>query len=153
MPCFSRVLARRVALLPLCCALAAAGCGPGRPKTLPVTGVVTLDGKPLEEASVLFAPEGGGRPATGLTDKEGRFRLGTFVPGDGALPGKHLVSVVKKKTSGVLTDADGLSGGVAPGGIVEHWFTPKRYADPKTSGLTAEVQPGMDPLRLELSSP
>ena len=141
-------------VLPLtCCALAAAGCGSDRPKTLRVAGVVTLDGQPLANASVMLAPEAGGRPATGVTDKDGRFALATFVPGDGALPGKHVVTVVKKETSGILTDEDGLSGGIAPGGVVEQWFTPRRYADPKTSGLTAEVKRGMEPLRLDLASP
>lgn len=136
----------------LCCTIVPAGCGSGRPETVPVTGVVTLDGKALEAASVLLSPEAGGHPATGLTDKDGRFTLTTFVKGDGALLGKHQVCVVKKKTSGLLTDADGLSGGTAPGGVSEEWLAPKKYANPKTSGLSAEVKPGMEPLEFRLSA-
>ena len=31
--------------------------------------------------------------------------------------------------------------------------TPVKYASPKTSGLEVDVQPGMDPVKLELVSP
>lgn len=142
------------------------GCGSGRPKTVPVTGVVTLDGKPVEGANVTFYPDTGQsagtaqpkktdqvtRPATGTTDKEGKFTLKTFEPGDGALPGKYKVTIIKKEVTGFLADKDGLSGGIAPGGIQEKWIIPKKYADPQTSGLTAEVKPGMGPLEFKLTS-
>jgi len=141
-------------LLPLwvCWSLLAAGCGPGRPKTVPVTGVVTLDGKAVEGAGVMLSPEAGGRPASGTTDKEGKFTLKTFEAGDGALPGKHLISVTRKTTTGFLADEDGLSGGIAPEGVKETWIVPKKYSDCKTSGLTVEVTSGMEPLVLELTS-
>lgn len=144
------------------------GCGgSGRPKTVPVTGVVTLDGKPIEGANVTFYPDTGEsaatggpqkktdaatRPATGTTDKEGKFTLKTFEEGDGALPGKYRVGIVKKEVTGFLADKDGLSGGIAPEGIKEKWIVPQKYADPKTSGLTAEVKPGMEPLEFKLTS-
>lgn len=128
------------------------GCGPGRPKTVPVTGTVTLDGQAVEGASVTFAPEAGGRPALGTTDKDGKFTLKTFEERDGALPGKHKVTVIKKETTGFLADKDGLSGGIAPGGIQEKWIVPRKYSDPNSSGLTADVQPGMGPLEFKLTS-
>ncbi|NOX54416.1 MAG: carboxypeptidase regulatory-like domain-containing protein [Planctomycetes bacterium] len=75
------------------------GCsgGPDRPKTYPVTGTVTLDGKPVEGATVVFVPkeEGKGRAATGVTDSDGKYSLGTFASGDGVIPGEYLVKVTK----------------------------------------------------------
>lgn len=145
------------------------GCGSGRPKTVRVTGTVTLDGKPIEGANVTFYPETGeqpstgtspkdkkaltgSRPATGTTDKEGQFTLKTFEEGDGALPGHYKVAIIKKEVTGFLADKDGLSGGIAPEGVKEKWIIPQKYSDPKTSGLTAEVKPGMTPLEFKLTS-
>jgi hypothetical protein len=81
-----------------CCLFAAAllagtGCG-GAGKPVPVRGVVTLDGTPLPRATVLFLhQDAGGRDANGFTDAEGVFRLSTFKPDDGALPGKYRVVI------------------------------------------------------------
>ncbi len=132
--------------------LPVAGCGPSRPTTIPVSGAVTLDGKPAAGAQVMLVPEDGGRPAEGTTDDSGRFTLGTFEAGDGALPGRHAVTVVARRISGVNADADGLEGDVAPGGVKVQWLVPERYSNPKTSGLTAEVAKGMEPLALQLQS-
>ena len=64
----------------LAVALAAVGCGGG---TANVSGVVTLDGKPVEGATVTFTPDskdGGGVGASyGKTDAQGRFSLRTDV--------------------------------------------------------------------------
>jgi hypothetical protein len=63
-------------------------------KLVKVQGVVLLDGKPLPRAGVLFIPEGSeGRDANGFTDDNGVFRLTTFRPGDGALPGTYKVVI------------------------------------------------------------
>lgn len=61
------------------------GCGPSRPTTVPVSGTVLLDGEPVESAAVIFSSVEGGRPATGITDAQGRFRLRTFDGNDGVL--------------------------------------------------------------------
>lgn len=80
------------------------GCGEdatveGRPETVPVTGIVTLGGTPVEGASVTFhspAGQDADRPsAVGQTDAEGRFDLTTFVPQDGAVPGEYGVTITK----------------------------------------------------------
>jgi len=91
--CFWRTPAA-IALGFLVC-LGSAGCGPDRPATARVTGTVTLEGQPVAEADVNFIPTEG-RPASGRTDAEGRFSLSTFVPGDGVLPGEHVVTVSKQ---------------------------------------------------------
>src|SRR5687767_14557607 len=76
---------------------AAAGCG-DRFSPVPVSGVVTLDGKPVEGATVYFYAVGDaadGRPAHGTTDKDGAFRLSTLGDEDGALPRRYKVVVTK----------------------------------------------------------
>lgn len=70
----------------------AIGCG--QKGTVPLRGTVKLDGRPLTGATVYFlAQDGGGRDAVGTTDAEGVFRLSTYEPGDGALPGRYKVTV------------------------------------------------------------
>ena len=87
--------------------LGLAGCGedPGvtdRPATVPVSGVVTLGGNPVEGATVTFhagVPAPGqtaqGNSAVGQTDAEGRFQLKTFEANDGAVPGEYVVTISK----------------------------------------------------------
>ncbi len=75
-----------------------AGCG--EMKVAPVTGTVTLDGKPLERASVLFQPAGGGRPSFGVSDKNGVYRLGYSMDEEGAEVGSCTVKVSTAIESG-----------------------------------------------------
>ncbi len=83
-------------------ALVQAGCG----GTAEVKGRVTLDGKPVAGATILFVPEPGSsaRPATGFTDAEGNFRLTTFRPNDGAVVGAY--KIVVTKSEGVSSPPD-----------------------------------------------
>lgn len=128
------------------------GCGPRHPETVAATGTVTLDGQPIAGATVMLHPQGPGKPAIGLTDAEGRFHLYTFQPGDGALPGKYLVTVRKVQVTGFRADPQGLSGPIAPEGVKETWILPKKYADAQTFGHEVEVRRGMEPIRLDLTS-
>lgn len=112
----------------------------------PVTGVITLDGKPLEKAGVMFHPDAGGVPAAGETDADGKFTLSTRVPGDGASIGNNVMTVAK-------------AGHANPGAAVEEGeivamklLTPLKYGNPKTSGLTIEVKRGMEPVKIDLVS-
>jgi hypothetical protein len=130
--------------------LGVAACNRG-PQMAPVTGVVLLNGQPVEGAAVLFTPEAGGRPADGVTDKEGKFTLQTFAPGDGAVIGKHKVAFIGMRMTGVQATSDGLSGEVNESKAREVWFVPKKYASPDTSGLEAEVKRNMEPLKFELT--
>jgi hypothetical protein len=69
------------------------GCGGGLPS---VTGVVTMDGQPLDGAVVLFTPQGpGGQIATGITDSHGKFIMGTGKQENGVRPGKYKVTITK----------------------------------------------------------
>src|SRR5262245_48469005 len=75
---------------------AAAGCGKYTP--VRVSGEVTLDGAPVEGATVYFYAVGDdkeGRPAYGTTDKDGKFRLSTMGNEDGALRREYKVVIAK----------------------------------------------------------
>jgi hypothetical protein len=78
-------------------ALTLAGCGggPDRPQTAKVTGKVLNNGQPVADAAVVFYPqvEGGARTSSGRTDASGAFTLDCFDKGDGAVLGKHKVTV------------------------------------------------------------
>ena len=58
-----------------------AGCG-GPPRG-EVEGTLRRGGKPLEKVLVTFYPERGGKPASGVTDAQGRFTL----KAEGGMPG------------------------------------------------------------------
>ena len=122
----------------------ASGCG-GDHGLAPVSGRVTLDGTPLADAAVLFQAEGGGVPATGVTDKEGNFEMST---GElkGVAIGKNSVSVVKEislQPKGKVEESE-----IVPTKLL----TPPKYASPQTSGLSVDVKPGMESVMLELVS-
>jgi hypothetical protein len=120
-----------------------------------VTGSVTLDGQPVDGATVAFYPDEGRRPARGITDASGNFELMTFKSGDGALLGQHRVSVTKTETAeqeAFVVDGEKIetpTGGT--GERVKH-LLPVRYASPSTSQLMVEVAKGMEPVTLDLSS-
>lgn len=77
-----------------------AGCGGGPYKTAPVSGRVTLNGKPLTNAAVTFQPiadqgkMNSGPGSGGFTEADGRYTLklvGTETTG--AVVGKHAVRI------------------------------------------------------------
>lgn len=139
----------RKIVFPLLLSVLLAGCGSGGPELTPVSGTVTLDGKPLAEAGVLFTPQEGGRPASGSTDAEGRFTLTTKTSGDGAMLGMNQVAVSKV----VFAQSPAADGAPNPSAAMRpQSLIPVRYGDVKTSGLTVEVKPGMEPVKLELTS-
>src|SRR5262249_19326936 len=85
----------RVRLLVLGCLLSA-GCAGSN--VAPVSGTVTLNGKPLAHATVVFQPESAGKNpgpgSSGTTDEKGRYTLRVMTTkAPGALVGKHKVSI------------------------------------------------------------
>jgi hypothetical protein len=72
--------------------LGLAGCGPSGPEIAYVSGRVTMDGKPLPNATVLFIPENG-RPGVGRTDASGNYVLNFAENRQGAIPGKSSVRI------------------------------------------------------------
>jgi hypothetical protein len=74
------------------------GCG--TPNIAPVRGRVTCNGKPVPDAALIFSPvpknendRESGKAAAAGTDADGYFVLSTFKERDGALIGKHRVSI------------------------------------------------------------
>lgn len=128
------------------------GCGPSRPTIVPISGSVTLDGKPVPQATVLFMPVAGGVPARGSTREDGGFTLTTFAEGDGAIAGKHRVAVSKMKMTGIEATEDGMVPATVSGDMRTIWVTPQKYADAATSGLEVDVSRGMAPVALALES-
>jgi hypothetical protein len=81
------------------------GCGSAG-KTVPVSGAITLDGKPLANAHVVFQPEaakGNSNPGIGsfaFTGPDGRYTLRTFdTEQPGAVVGTHRVEINLKVES------------------------------------------------------
>ena len=93
----------RYGLMPLVWGLACViGCNsessckvPGRSATIKAEGRVTLNGKPVEGATVLFSSKQLKLTAYGKTDKTGRFQLTTYESGDGAPAGHYQVAIRK----------------------------------------------------------
>lgn len=113
-----------------------AGCSPkSGPRIAPVSGTVTYNGKPLPGAYVGFTPENpGDLQAQGSTDANGRYRLTTFSNYDGAIVGKHVVNIRAEEPPDDPTKAaDDIT--LKRGKLL----TPRKYQDPRTSGLSAEV--------------
>lgn len=103
-----------------------------------VEGVITLDGVPVEAATVTFRPrEKGGMMAAGISDVSGRYRLNPLrgKEGAGALVGEYDVSIIKTREP-----EDGDTSGTRTGRI--EYVTPPDYSDSATSGLTATIKPG-----------
>ena len=78
------------------------GCGDGRLRTEPVSGIVRLNGEPLEGAAVSFVPKNDGEGAAGFatTDEKGEYRLQTMAgrPDAGTLPGEYIVTISKYRS-------------------------------------------------------
>jgi len=97
------------------CALigVASGCGGGGPTYAPVSGTVTLDGKPYGDAVVVFLPKATstnpnpGRSSAGETDAKGHFVLKTDELKNGAVVGKHLIKI---STRGPVMQFDAATG-------------------------------------------
>jgi hypothetical protein len=124
------------------------GCGPSQPPMATVTGVVTMSGKPVEGAGVLIEPEAGGPPATATTDASGKFSVSSLIG-----PSKVAISKVKSQRGEIGSlkgDEEGvvLSGDTMTGKT--EFITPPKYASPMTSGLTIDVQKGMDEVTFDL---
>jgi hypothetical protein len=117
-----------------------AGCGGGGgPPLGTVSGFVSLDGEPLKEATVTFAPASG-RPSQGMTDGEGRFTL-DYTPGrPGAVIGEHRVRI---STEGYVQ---------RPDGTVEERKERVPAAYNARSTLTATVQAGGNDCSFDLRS-
>ncbi|WP_425400329.1 carboxypeptidase-like regulatory domain-containing protein [Aeoliella sp.] len=155
----------------LACAVALAilplvGCG--EPRVVNINPQFTIDGQPLQEASVTFvrSDESGGRAAFGVTDEKGVAKLTTYSPNDGVPPGKYNVVVIKAPENAhtyeaVQVDAD------SPEEVLRkssmnlkqearmkrvRSVLPEQYSDPGTTPLTCTVTGSSEDPAFELVS-
>ncbi|MDO5553009.1 MAG: carboxypeptidase-like regulatory domain-containing protein [Planctomycetia bacterium] len=98
------------------------GCGAKGPKLCKCTGTVTLDGAPVEKATVCFTNTSMSAPASAQTDAQGHFELQSQA-------GSFQVAILK------------LEGGATPENpyAPSKHLLPEKYANGQTSTLTAEV--------------
>ncbi len=114
-----------------------------RPKTYPAKGRVLWDGKPEEGITVSLDSKVHNVSAIAITDSTGAFKLKTYKTGDGAVAGEHAVRLEKR----IVKDPNAEI-------VVEVIVLPKKYADPKTSGLTATVvEKGPNDFTFEVTGP
>jgi hypothetical protein len=134
-----------VVVIPLLIALQ--GCGGGGVKYAPVSGKVTMDGKPLAKVSVVFIPlpkpgsDIAGDTAGGVTDENGQYTLKTSTRDgmkDGAQVGKHKVTISLQETRGEGDRS------------ITRQLLPKKYNE--NTELTADVTTDGKPINFELKS-
>jgi hypothetical protein len=121
--------------------LIAAGCSSNSvvyPEVADVVGVVTLDGQPLEAATITFVPEAG-RSSSGVTDSSGKYSLHYTGTIRGAMLGTHRVMIKKMVPDKKFTAS-----------AVEQFMDKATSQMLKSSGLpttTAADETGKQPLK------
>ena len=128
------------------------GCSSSsRPRTYPVTGTVTSQGKPLAGAAITFVPTGSeGEAASAITNSNGKYGLTTWRAGDGARPGEYRVKISKQEQQTVDSSkmVKNLSIEEEQKIYVESKkprpptksLIPSKYQDDQTSGLVHTVE-------------
>jgi hypothetical protein len=144
--------------------LALPACGRSRPPVAPVSGRITLDGRPVTTGVVFFYPAAG-RMATGQIDADGRYRLGTFTPTDGALLGSHQVVIESRTVEQTFAQPPPAAAELpaeAPEAVRREmeagmllrekvtWIVPEHYAAESTTPLRADVKPGRNSIDFDL---
>ena len=120
-------------ILAILCAVLV-GCD-SRPRRVPISGRVLIDGEPLTTGMIQFAPADT-RPSVGAIDENGQFTMACYGEDDGVIPGTHAVSIIATE---IISSSK------------IKWYAPKKYADPQTSGLTVEVDKKRDDLVFEIT--
>ncbi|MCC6508698.1 MAG: hypothetical protein IT423_06305 [Pirellulaceae bacterium] len=164
---------RRLSLIALCLAqlFLYAGCGSGV-KVVPVTGTVTLDGKPLPLKSVYFFPDRSsvseGNGAGGYSDPQGKYYLIANLGGEttdtkGAPPGKYRVTVTepaiplteesfKDMTATPAAEGDVPAAAIGLPSRPQKRTIPAVYSSADTTPLVVEVPKEGGEVNLELKS-
>ena len=120
------------------------------PPQYPVSGTISLDGKPLGGAGIMFLPRGDtrGNGAMAMTDPTGKYTLKTDHGGPGAPEGEYAVTISK------VVNRDGTpyvpNPDVAEAG--ERETLPGTYSDSMKTILKANVPKGGVTINFELKS-
>lgn len=124
----------RLLILVLMALIVISGCS-NRPRRVPISGKVTIDGQPLTTGFVQVIPDKA-RPAVGEIDAAGNYQLETYGAGDGCVLGTHRVAVIAMQA-------------LSP--TKKRWLAPIKYRDPGTSGLTIEVDRPRNDMEIKLT--
>src|SRR5262245_5902304 len=152
-----RYATRLLALVPAA-VLVASGCSDGV-KLVPVTGKVTMNGRPLKNVRVAFHPDPDkkttGPSSTAVTDADGNFSLVCQERGNapGAVAGFHRVIVSDLDVFGDVFVGRGDYRSEDPKGpkeVPKFPRFPAAYSDLSQTPLKIEVKPDMDPVPLEI---
>lgn len=147
------MILKKLCVFVLSASLAAlTGCGSDVPKppeklpTVPVTGTITLNGKPLAGTSISLHHAEGKVAPRGLSDQAGNFSISTYGNNDGAPAGSYKVtaakSMVKEISPGVLAPPP-------PGGFKSD--IPAKYENLDSTTLQVEIKSGQkNELKIEL---
>ncbi|WP_437200759.1 hypothetical protein [Planctomicrobium sp. SH664] len=124
-----------LATLALAGLLALTGCGnSGIPETVPVTGVIVYQDKPVPKGLITFEPIEieEGRPhrtAVSFIEADGKYALSTFQNNDGAVPGKYKVRILSSRLE--------LAQYNTPKDI--EWLIPEKYTQANLSDIVIDV--------------
>ena len=134
------------------------------PKTVTASGTITLDGAPLDGASITLLNENG-VTAIAKSDSSGRFSLRTVVGSDmvdGAVPGLHQVGVAKTVTEGggaemkpgeSERDMVNRMAGSMTSAAKQKFIVPQQFGSPQSSNLSLDVPTaGSDKLTLDIKT-
>src|SRR5262249_26422944 len=137
------------------------GCSRG-PQFADVSGTITLNGRPVPDAEVVFLPDPEvgtlGPSSSGYTDQKGHYELVTNQGQSGAVVGMHRVCIRDLTTLPVppLLDAEGNAERAGPRGVKPASKVPRvplPYNSPQQTPLRAvEVKPEGGTLDFELGS-
>ena len=125
------------------------GCG--GTSYIPVSGTVTVDGKPMEGVTLSFLPEAGGTNASGTTSPVGTFTVRTSDK-NGCLPGTYVVTIAKYEQKPAKMPANRTVAGPIPNDNPITNRLPDKYAKKETSGFKVTVERNMKPLEFSITT-
>ena len=116
------------------------GCGTDKSNpfgAVYVEGVVTLDGNPIEGATVTFNPRDGDQAAGGTTDARGKFTVqtGGAPVGSGAKPGVYDVTLRKSRVVGGELSQEEYQQQYGNKPLETVYLIPQKYGRTNTSGF------------------
>ncbi len=139
------------------------GCGKDRSNIARVSGDVTIDGTPVPQGSIRFYPAQGRMAIGEIVD--GKYTLRTYETDDGAILGKHNVTVKAVETKPKRMPKFNPPPDATPAQLKElevemmegmgaayNWIVPERYSRLESSSLTAEVKSGENVINFTLES-
>lgn len=129
-------------------AIVAAGCGPAELPRMAVNGLVTLDGRPVEQGTISFVPAAGARiPSAGGEIVAGEYSIPAAT--GPAVSGKYRVEIRWSRPTGKQIE---LGSPAPPGTMVDEVeeAIPAKFNSQST--LEQEIQPGRSEIHFELTS-